>query len=328
MEKKICEECGTEYAGFCPVCYIKAHPPAKIGSKYIIESCSVCKKHFSAGRWKDDFDQVFEDRIKKELKWDSSAENKEIIVKKREFKRNKYHVDIELNATLKGFEWAGNERTLVTVALTACKLCCKKAGKYFEATIQLRAKNRKLEPEELEYIRAMLVDAVRAEVYREEDTKAGVDIFVSPMNAGKRMLPVLRNLGFEVKDTLKYIGQNRQTGKAINRLTVSAKRPEYTEGDIVSYAGKFYIVEKIRRTLTLLDFEGTETNAKYAEVVLVAKKGEILKGQVISVGNQINFMAEDYKTYDLDLPKIKVEVGELPYILIEDTAYPIWKSRP
>ncbi len=137
-------------------------------------------------------------------------------------------------------------KTRARMSNGVCLTCTRKAGNYFEATVQLRSSGRKLDEHELNIMRESL-DAVISEmsddpmffVTKEGPVTGGWDIVLGSKGLARAWgRYLIREWGGQIKETNSVVG--RKDGVDVTRLTLLYRRPAFDIGDVISLKNELW----------------------------------------------------------------------------------------
>ena len=127
-----------------------------------------------------------------------------------------------------------------------CLTCTRRAGNYFEATVQLRSTGRRLEEEELNTLRASLDHVIENLsddpmffITSEGPVTGGYDVVLGSKGLARSWGRHLTdNWGGQVGETNTTVG--RKDGVDVTRLTLLYRKPGYDLGDVVRWRGDYW----------------------------------------------------------------------------------------
>jgi len=240
--------------------------------------------------------------------------------RKRKFLEVKFGVSIR--AKMQDAPWALDSEHELRIRNNQCDICSRRAGGYFEATLQVRAEKRPLEEEERESVVNLvykLADKDDKIITHFKEAKGGFDIQIAPTSFCKKIETLLRNMGLATKSTAKLMTLDNLTSKEVRRLNVSAKFPDYRVGDYVLFEEEVFRVLRFGRKVALLSPSGVEKNFPGDGLRLFTKREKVEEGMVISVGKTVQIMDGGYVIHEVEKPlNLKVEQGSKVNIITFD----------
>ena len=122
-----------------------------------------------------------------------------------------------------------------------CLTCTRRAGNYFEATVQLRSTGRRLEEEELNNLRSSLDDVIENLsddpmffITNEGPVTGGYDVVMGSKGLARAWgRHLTETWGGQVMETNSTVG--RKDGVDVTRLTLLYRKPGYDLGDVVRW---------------------------------------------------------------------------------------------
>ena len=170
-----------------------------------------------------------------------------------------------------------------------CLTCTRKAGNYYEATVQLRSSGRKLSEQEYENLRSTL-DIVKESlsddpmffITNEGPVTGGYDVVLGSKGLARAWgRHLTKEYGGQVVETNSTVG--RKDGIDVTRLTLLYRKPGYELGDVVRWRENLWrpaswtkdgaIVERIDRQertgATWRDLESSQVMARMFEHIVV-----------------------------------------------------------
>ncbi len=218
----------------------------------------------------------------------------------------------------KNVEYRGDFK--IRIKKISCQRCSRQSGGYYESIIQIRAKNRKLEDEEIEIVTKLIekiiereADNPKAFVTKIEEKKEGIAIYVGDKKIGEKISKsIARNLGAEIKESKKIAG--REDGRDFYRFTYLIKFPEFFKGDIVEENGIIAVVSNVERKKALSIRDGKTINLRNPR--LIARKSEIFESYIVNLDESTIEVIEpeSYKTVTIEKPEMSFSIGEKVYL--------------
>ncbi|MFB3763985.1 MAG: 60S ribosomal export protein NMD3 [Methanotrichaceae archaeon] len=303
-----CPKCGqpSEKEGLCETCTIQSAKLLNCPDMVEVTICSVCGSRLERGKWKitnSDVEQQASEAVCNSLCIHKDLEDPTIDVKLGNRGSTRYLAKVTLKGKLLGEQVEESCEIPVRIKRIACERCSRIAGKYFEATIQVRGSSSrplsKKEEEECKSIAISLADSA----YRNGDqlsfiqdikeVKGGIDIILGSTGAGRHIgRAITDRFGGRTRESSKLIG--KKDGKDIFRTTILVRFPKVKKGDILSFRGNLFEVtgfegkrtlvaslENLRRTsLTEEDVDDASilgNRADAAKAVVITKDKDVLE---------------------------------------------------
>ena len=158
-------------------------------------------------------------------------------------------LNLELKGTIQGFTFESLHETLLQTSNGVCLPCTRKAGAYFEGTMQLRSAGRRLDEGEIADLRASL-DTMLEEIgdepmffiTNEGPVKGGWDMQVGSKAMARMWAKrLVASHGGRIKETSSVVGH--KDGVDVTRLTVLYRKPAYALGDVIGFDGRKWRVD-------------------------------------------------------------------------------------
>ena len=317
MRLPVCPKCGSpSEGGLCPDCEIQKIRFLSCPETLEITLCSVCESILRKNRWQAG-DGSLEEMIRRETRdsvsWreDLGKANLEINIIPRGATR--FQASVELKGIFKGRPICESCVVPVKVSLVACETCSKKAGRYFEATVQLRQSSpRMISQEEMDFCLTMAESMAAAGLDGGErlsfisdikETKGGLDIVLGSARLGRELAKAIRQrFGGRLEETSKLVG--RKDGRDVYRITLLVRLPRLKEGDILQLRGNLFCVEGFSGSRTIVNsLTGagrrrslSEKQAEEAEIL--GNRAEARKALVVAADPSVLEIIdpESYKT--------------------------------
>jgi nonsense-mediated mRNA decay protein 3 len=254
-----------------------------------------------------------------------------------------YKVSLDVEVELDGTSLTLQRQLDVKVKLKACSRCSRRAGNYFEATIQVRGEGAPPSAEELEDIQAHLHrvgdEIGRGDrnhfIVRTEEVKGGVDMYVSNINMGRIMArSVIDRWGGTTKTSSTLTG--RRDGKDMHRITYLVRLPPFRAGDFVSFDRDVWLLSAVSsRKLHLISLKDHSVRTASPKAVrdggiqVLAGKDSVKSAVVVSSGGgEVQILHPvTLATMDVRLPagdnasEYADTNGEIPILELEGNVY-------
>jgi len=175
-----------------------------------------------------------------------------------------------------------------------CLTCTRRAGNYFEATVQLRSSARRLSEEEFNQLRKTLDHVIEEMaddpmffITKEGPVTGGYDVILGSKALAKSWgKHLVSNYGGQITTTTSVVG--RKDGVDLTRLTLLYRKPGYDLGDVIQWRGDLWrpttwsgdgaVLEKVERKercgATWRDLESAHVKARLGELLYVEPMNE------------------------------------------------------
>jgi len=248
-----------------------------------------------------------------------------------------YVVHVYSKCDVMGYIAEDESSTIVRIKNNVCKRCSRQLGSYYEAILQIRTGAKgSLTPEQREESLAFTEDYVNRAaqtnkslfITKMEIVTGGVDVYLSSISLGKNLAKEFsERYCAETKESPKLVGQTTD-GQDMYRLTYLVRLPEYHQGDVVVFEGRYCKLTRVSgnggRVLDLMNFrEKSVRKSDMTEIKLYEKAEDLKEATVVNtMGSEIQVLHPDnYSTVDLRVPE-GYEAGEsVLTVVIEDVLY-------
>jgi nonsense-mediated mRNA decay protein 3 len=206
-------------------------------------------------------ESIIQRETRDSISWREDLEKADLEIKIIPRGATRFLALVELKGIFKGHSICENCEVAVKVSLVACETCSKKAGRYFEATVQLRqSSHRAISPEEMDFCLTMAESMAAAGLEGGErlsfisdikETRGGLDIVLGSARLGRVLARAIRQrLGGRLEETSKLVG--RKDGRDVYRITLLVRLPRLKEGDILRLRGNLFCVEGFSGSRTIV----------------------------------------------------------------------------
>jgi nonsense-mediated mRNA decay protein 3 len=335
-----CVKCGKEgkvIDAVCEECFLKGKRFSSLEDHVNLIQCVHCEEYALDKKWlkKPGIEAAAQAAALEAVKLekDSFIEKAEATLLAADAANMRVHLDLTINH--RDLLVEEELDTIVRFKTGCCGRCSKLQGNYFESTLQIRGRERKLTDEEIDAI----LDRVRKIVAKAQEENrevfiskigrvvggaGGADVNLSTNAIGKVISRDLADqYGAEVKENAKLAGN--QEGHDVFRVTYLVRLPAYRFGDIISINNKMYQVGPMRTTNVKLHEirTGESFTANHNDLLdakVVAKLDELMDAVVLTETDKEMTVLHPLtmKAVDLKRPQ-KMEVkGETVKVLVVD----------
>ena len=341
MTRRFCVRCGKKserlIGALCSQCYIEREVALDLPSKIKARVCRECNAVLKHGRWERRAKSLEE--AVEEAGFSAIEENLRVrglsqpevgiafLAARRSSPKDffaRYRLDVKGSV--------GEEKVMfsrevkVNVRLTLCESCQRKASRYYEAVLQIRAHAPLTEREKRE-----LSDFVRREVEKRSEDKAfissyeerkeGIDFYLGSAKLAKKIANLLlAKYGGTITTSTKLVGVD-ESGRNVLRYTFAYRLPRVRRGDVVRLGDRVCQVLRLSRgSVSLLDLATRRSfslpEKKLAKAEILGRSEDAVKAMVTEVVKDRIQVLEfrDYKTFYFDIP-LPLEVGQEVRIL-------------
>lgn len=285
-----CVLCGKETeSNLCPECYVARNEVVEVSPVSLTE-CPKCGNFKIAGHWrKTSYDDILQEGLQRNVHVHQDFKVFDVVLTEieetigREEKRGGRY-KLTLKGEFRGMPFTREKKFSVKITKESCTRCNRESGGYYEAIIQLRATNRKLDGDEIEFVKAVLeneneieIENPKAFVSKVKELKEGVDYYLGSREMGQKVSRrISGELGAKVKVTKKIAG--KAEGRDLFRFTYLVRLPPFRQGDIVvdmDSASHIPILVTNQKLWKGVAFSGETVNLTNRKITRVLKKDEI-----------------------------------------------------
>jgi len=336
MNSVTCPKCGREcnklFDSVCRNCFFENFKLIELPLVLHVRICSRCGAYFQKSKWDDigNIEDVILKAVEDALFIHSEAEDVEVYLEPREITPYIYMVRAEVDAIVREEPVHAEAETEVRIQRTACDICSRESGGYFEAIIQIRAAGRL--PGEEEKRRSVAIAREAMESMRKKgdrlafisdilEQKEGVDLYMGSMNASKQVCRLITSeLGGSFTDSPTLVGM--KDGKNLYRITFAVRLPEFRPGDVIRFRGRIIQIKSSGKKVNGISLEDGSKFLSTPEELKNAEKISNMADAVLTVLVSIEENAilvldpETYETVAIKKPmSFSAEAGsEIPVL--------------
>lgn len=223
--------------------------------------CAKCGMHEVEKRWvRIEDEELGELRLRENLGVTEGASAVTVDMAYQPIDDRTARLHVTVDGELEGYKFEDQHEVLLQTSNAVCPSCTRKAGAYFEATMQLRSAGRRLSEEELKDLRGTLdelLDELESDpmffVTKEGPVTGGWDLQLGSKALARTWARrLVRRFGGTTKETSTLVGMRE--GSEVTRLTLSYRKPAYGLGDVIRLKREYWLVSawqkdgpKIRR---------------------------------------------------------------------------------
>ena len=336
-----CVECGKEIEhgvhGLCMECFLKDRQLISLPAHVDLTVCSNCGEFFTHGEWavmrpEDAISNAVRDEVTA-IKEARITGAEVTLVPLDDFN---YSVTLTCQVDIDGYQTGAAATTVLRIKNGVCKRCSRKTGQYYEAILQIRGREKKLDPVLQDEVLARVENYVDGTAERDRDafiTKmelvpGGVDVYLSQISLGRALVKMLGDdYCAQTDEAAKLVGQTAD-GLDMYRVNYLVRLPEFHVGDVVFYQKHYYKLFRVNsaggRLVSLKNFrEMPVRRADMPELRVYAKRADLEEANVISRSpGEIQIMdPQDYSTVDLLVPPAAKPGDKVQIIRIDDVLY-------
>ncbi|MFI5383796.1 MAG: 60S ribosomal export protein NMD3 [Methanosarcina thermophila] len=331
-----CPRCGREcyrlFDSVCRDCFFETFKLIELPHVLHARICPACGAHLHRSRWENigSIEDVVLKAVENALFIHNEAGDVEIYMEPREITPYIYRVRAEVDALVREEPVHAEAETEVRIQRTACDMCSRESGRYFEAIIQIRAAGRF--PTEGEKSRCMAIAREAMESMKRKgdrlafisevlEQKEGLDLYMGSMNASRQVCRLITSeLGGSFSESPTLVGM--KDGRNLYRITFSMRLPEFRPGDVIRFRGKIIQIKSSGKKVNGISLENGSRFISTPEELKGAEKIGNIKDAVLTVLVSIEDSAilvldpETYETVAIKKPmSLNAEAGsEIPVL--------------
>jgi nonsense-mediated mRNA decay protein 3 len=268
---------------------------AKVPKNVPWTRCARCGIIDFQGKWSSiASEDLWHELVQRNVEFHHDIEDLELGLIAQEVDGRHTLIHLEIDGAVDGLAYNEKYSMRARMSNGVCLTCARRAGNYFEATVQVRSSARRLSDEEFELLRATL-DTVMAEmpddpmffITSEGPVTGGYDVVLGSKSLARAWgRHLVSKHGGQVTATTSVVG--RKDGADLTRLTLLYRKPGYSLGDIIRWRGELWrpaswtgegaILEKIekreRTGATWRDLENANVISRIQEFVYLDAIGE------------------------------------------------------
>ncbi len=211
--------------------------------------CPKCSVVLYSGRWVNIPDEELHyGVVQQELAVDERASGLEVGIHAEPVDERNTRLTVQTVGEIDGLEFADEHTIMLQLSNGICPSCSRRAGNYYESTVQLRSSGRRLSEDELTALRETL-DSVISEmepdpmffINNEGAVSGGWDVVLGSKALARAWGRYLtKRYGSSTKESNTVVG--RKDGEEITRLTVLYRKPAFDIGDIIHFRKGDWVV--------------------------------------------------------------------------------------
>jgi nonsense-mediated mRNA decay protein 3 len=319
-----CVKCGADgptYRSLCERCFLEGKIFSALPDHVDLFQCVHCDDYLIDGKWSkvERREESAEREVEANIDVNKEATVRNVGIHAERIDDNNFQVGVTIGLTVETLEIDEALDTIVRFKNTSCPRCNKLMGNYYEGTLQVRTRDRKmpedLQEEIIERIYKLVNDHKKndrelfiSKLSRLTTTHGGIDVLLSSSTVGRMISRDLADqYAAEVQETAKLVTQKE--GKDMYRVTFVVRLPSYRFGDIVLYEKKMHLVGALRSTTTKLTNLKTSqgvmvSNADMTSAKVIGRKEDLLEAVILNeTDREVQVMHPgNFKTFDLKKP--------------------------
>ncbi len=263
-----CIVCGSPPPLFgermCETCLRKRIKLAEVPENIPWVRCARCGIVEIQGKWVNISEQeIWDELIQRNIKFHVNAEDIAIAIETRTVSDRHTLIHLQLEGVIDSLLFQEQYTMRARMANGVCLTCTRRAGNYYEATVQLRSTGRKLSELEYSKLRTTLDSVIESLsddpmffITNEGPVTGGYDVVMGSKGLARAWgRHLTKEYGGQVVETNSTVG--RKDGIDVTRLTLLYRKPGYDLGDVIRWKDNLWrpsswtkegaIVERIDR---------------------------------------------------------------------------------
>lgn len=255
-----CLLCNSEeklYDGLCKECFLKEFELVEVPEYATFTVCSHCGATLKHDKWIQTGyydDEIINDAIQKDIEINPKLLNPVIETQITNNRGTVYDCILHVSGNIIGEPIEKKYPIEVKVEKGVCSDCSKFYSGYYEAVIQLRADDRKLEESEIEEADLFISNEIQrisktnklAYVTERIVLKEGIDYEVGSYNAAHKIaINMQKQFGGHITESRKIVGHDKSKSKDLYRSWLSVRLPSFHRNDFIEYDNKILEIKKI-----------------------------------------------------------------------------------
>lgn len=316
-----CLLCNKEeklYEGLCKSCYLKEFELIEVPEYATFTVCSHCGATLKHDKWIQSAyydDEIINDAIQKDIKLNENLKNVEMITEILTNRGTMYDCILHVSGEVLNEVISKEYPIEVKVEKGVCPDCSKFYSGYYEAVIQLRADERKLEEDEIRQADEFISHEIQrlcktnklAYVTERIVLKEGIDYQVGSHNAAHKIAENMqKQFGGIITESRKIVGRDKSKSRDLYRTWISVRLPSFHKDDFIEYKDNILMIKKIgSHKFVGLNLDNYESESiSWKEYDKIRKVGSTDDIKVTTVTNitptEIQILDPDnYSTVDL-----------------------------
>jgi|TARA_B110000459_G_scaffold46624_1_gene51869 nonsense-mediated mRNA decay protein 3 len=248
---EFCLVCGAEPPLFgdrmCEPCLRKRIHLVKVPENVPWVRCARCGIVEIQGKWVlISEEEIWDELIQRHVVFHKDAENIGLAHESRTVSDRHTLLHLQVEGTIEGLSFKEEHTMRARMANGVCLTCTRRAGNYFEATVQLRSTGRRLSEDEFTDLRITL-DKVMEEmaddpmffITSEGPVTGGYDIVLGNKGLARTWgRHLVSEYGGHIAESNTVAG--RKDGVDVTRLTLLYRKPGYEIGDVLRWRDKLW----------------------------------------------------------------------------------------
>ena len=205
-----CIKCGKEavIGNFCKNCYLEREELFDV-KDFSLTICDCGSYYDKVWKKPKEIDDIIKEQIENRIKTKNRIVDKKILLKKF---GNRVSASVRCSGIIYSHRKKEEKRINIIIKKRKCDICTKLLGRYYEAVLQIRGDYDKIFGRIKKYL---------PKTARVEKIKHGYDIRFLKKSDAAKISKILKNSGYEIKKSFKFVGTKK--GRKLYRNYYSVK---------------------------------------------------------------------------------------------------------
>ena len=248
---EFCLVCGADPPLYgermCEPCVRKRVKLVKVPENIPWVRCARCGIVEIQGKWVQiSEEEIWDELIQRHVHFHKDAEDVGLALETRTVSDRHTLLHIQVEGVIEDLLFQEEHTMRARMANGVCLTCTRRAGNYFEATVQLRSTGRRLSEDEFTALRATLdkvlddlADDPMFFITSEGPVTGGYDIVLGSKGLARTWgRHLVSEYGGQVAESNTTVG--RKDGIDVTRLTLLYRKPGYDIGDVIRWRDRFW----------------------------------------------------------------------------------------
>ncbi len=191
-------------------------------------------------------DKIWNELIQRHVLFHKNAENVGLAFESRTISDRHTLLYIQVEGVIDDLAYTEEHTMRARMANGVCLTCTRRAGNYFEATVQVRSAGRRLSNDEFKILRASLDTVIENLsddpmffITSEGAVTGGYDVVLGSKGLARSWgRHMVTNYGGHLSESNSTVG--RKDGVDVTRLTLLYRKPGYDLGDVVKWKDNYW----------------------------------------------------------------------------------------
>jgi nonsense-mediated mRNA decay protein 3 len=231
----------------CEVCTRKRIKLVEVPENVPWVRCARCGIVEIQGKWVFiSEDKIWNELIQRHVLFHKNAEDVGLAFEPQTISDRHTLLHIQVEGVVDDLSYTEEHTMRARMANGVCLTCTRRAGNYFEATVQVRSSGRRLSDSEFKVLRASLDDVIENLsddpmffITSEGAVTGGYDVVLGSKGLARSWgRHMVTHYGDHISESNSTVG--RKDGIDVTRLTLLYRKPGYDLGDVVKWKDNYW----------------------------------------------------------------------------------------